>query len=217
MAKVKYDVRGVESGGRNFKAPPPGVYTAKVHEVIERKSSAGNPMLEVIYEISKGDYKGSRVWDYIVLAEEFGWKLRGFLEATGQVKPGNKRSEAGTLDTDKIAGTTVLIRTKNEMYEGEPKAKLSSVMAPDGDEPEEEPEPEEELDEKEELDEPEEDDEEEDDEEEPEEDDEDEEDYSEWSVSDLKAELSERGLKATGPKSALVKRLTEDDEEDPFS
>lgn len=208
MAKVKYDVRGVEpGGGRDFKAPPPGVYTAKVHEVNQRTSAAGNDMLEVIYEISKGDYKGSRVWDYIVLAEEFGWKLRGFLEATGQVKEGNKRSEAGTLDTDKIAGTAVLIRTKNEMYEGEPKAKLSSVTPLDRDE--EEPEDEEEPDEEEELDEAEEDDDEEEDDEE--------EDYSDWSVSDLKAELSERGLKATGPKSALVKRLTEDDEEDPFS
>jgi hypothetical protein len=51
-------------------------------------------------------------------------------------------------------------------------------------------------------------------EEEPEDDDEEEEDYSEWEPADLKAELKERGLKATGPKKTLIKRLEADDEEE---
>lgn len=50
------------------------------------------------------------------------------------------------------------------------------------------------------------------------EDDEEEEDYNEWSADDLKAELKERGLKATGSKKVMVARLEKDDEsdEDPF-
>ena len=40
--------------------------------------------------------------------------------------------------------------------------------------------------------------------------------YSEWSLADLKAEIENRGLEATGKKSALVAALEADDEEDPF-
>jgi hypothetical protein len=40
--------------------------------------------------------------------------------------------------------------------------------------------------------------------------------YSEWSTADLKAEVENRGLDATGKKSALVAALEADDEEDPF-
>lgn len=42
--------------------------------------------------------------------------------------------------------------------------------------------------------------------------------YGDWELDDLKNELKERGLKATGPKNVLVKRLEKDDEskEDPF-
>ena len=40
--------------------------------------------------------------------------------------------------------------------------------------------------------------------------------YSEWSLPDLKAEIENRGLDATGKKSALVAALEADDEEDPF-
>lgn len=42
------------------------------------------------------------------------------------------------------------------------------------------------------------------------------EDYTSWSVADLKAELADRELSTSGKKAALVKRLVEDDEEDPF-
>jgi hypothetical protein len=53
-----------------------------------------------------------------------------------------------------------------------------------------------------------------DDEDEDEDEDEDDEDYSDWDLSDLKAELKSRGLKTAGKKSALITRLEESDEED---
>lgn len=58
----------------------------------------------------------------------------------------------------------------------------------------------------------------EDEEEEEEEDEEEEQDYSDWSKADLTAELKERGLKQTGTKDAMVKRLEKDDEseDEPF-
>lgn len=47
-------------------------------------------------------------------------------------------------------------------------------------------------------------------------DDEDSEDYGDWSVSDLKSELDDRELSTKGKKADLVKRLKDDDAEEPF-
>lgn len=48
-------------------------------------------------------------------------------------------------------------------------------------------------------------------------DDEDEaEDYTTWELADLKEELKERGLKTTGPKAVLIRRIEEDDKANPF-
>jgi hypothetical protein len=49
-------------------------------------------------------------------------------------------------------------------------------------------------------------------------DEEEEKDYSDWNLPDIKAELKERGLKASGSKEVLIKRLEKDDQnqDDPF-
>lgn len=133
MPKVKYDLRDVEAAG-GFDAPPPGLYRAKLAECNQGKSKAGNDMLTCIYEITRGDFKGSRVWDYIVLGQE-GFperKLRQFLEAVEQIT--GSKNEKGSFDPDAFEDTEVQLRLKNEEYEEEQRPRVSAVLPlPDDD------------------------------------------------------------------------------------
>lgn len=136
MPKIKYDLRDVESSG-GFETPPPGLYRAKLAECNVKKSKAGNDMLECIYELSRGDYKGSRVWDYVVLNEASEWKLKQFLEAVGKIA--GKKSEKGAFDPDEFEDAEVQVRLKHETYNDEPRARVAAVLPlPEDDEDEEE-------------------------------------------------------------------------------
>lgn len=140
MPKVKYDLRDVEAAGEGFDTPPPGLYRAKLVECNEKESkSSGNPMLECVYELTRGDFKGSKVWDYIVLGVE-GFperKLRQFLEAVGKIT--GKRNAKGTFDPDDFEDADVQLRLKNEEYEEEQRARVAAVLPlPEDDEDEEE-------------------------------------------------------------------------------
>lgn len=143
MPKIKYDVRDVESSG-GFETPPPGLYKAKLAECNLKESKSGNEMLECIYELIAGDYKGSRVWDYVVLNEASEWKLRQFLEAVGKVA--GKRGAKGSFDPDEFEDAEVQVRLKHETYNDEPRARVAAVLPlpeDDDDEDEEEVEAEE--------------------------------------------------------------------------
>lgn len=138
MPKVKYDLRDVEAAG-GFDAPPPGLYRAKLVECNMTQSKAGNDMLECVYELIRGDFKGSKVWDYIVLGVE-GFperKLRQFLEAVEHIV--GKKNAKGNFDPDEFEESEVQLRLKNETYEDEPRARVAAVLPlPDADEDEEE-------------------------------------------------------------------------------
>jgi hypothetical protein len=136
MPKIKYDVRDVESSG-GFETPPPGLYKAKLAECNLKESKSGNEMLECIYELVAGDYKGSRVWDYVVLNEASEWKLRQFLEAVGKVS--GKRGAKGAFDPDEFEDAEVQVRLKHETYNDEPRARVAAVLPlPEDDEDEDE-------------------------------------------------------------------------------
>lgn len=136
MPKIKYDLRDVESSG-GFETPPPGLYRAKLAECNVKKSKAGNDMLECVYELNRGDHKGSRVWDYVVLNEASEWKLKQFLEAVGKIA--GKRSAKGAFDPDEFEDAEVQIRLKHETYNDEPRARVAAVLPlPEDDEDEEE-------------------------------------------------------------------------------
>lgn len=149
MAKVKYDVSDVEPGQQiDFDIPiPKGAYRMMIADVTEGESqSSGNPMLTVEYEVSTGEHKGRKVWDYIVLTDSQAWKMEQFISALG-------KRRKGTLDTEAIIGERVIAKIKHEAddrpetleaNEGKPlmRARIGSVSAvPDTDE--EEPEEEE--------------------------------------------------------------------------
>lgn len=192
MAKIKYDVQGVEPSREFDKPIPVGAYKMVISNCQEKESkSSGEPMIELELEVPKGDHKGRKVWDYIVLSDSNDWKLRQLIDSLAL-------KEKGTLDTDKIIGETILVRTKHEPYEttndeGEKEmrvmSKVASLLKPRDDAEEES-------------------------EEEEEEESEEETDYSELTMPDLKKELKSRDLPTKGTKQALVKRLEKDDAKD---
>jgi hypothetical protein len=150
MAKVKYDVTDAPVG-HDFDTPvPKGLYRCKINDVTEGESkSSGKPMLTVEYEITqKGDWKGRRLWDYIVLEDSSAWKLRQFVEALGL-------KAKGTLDTSAALGERLLVRVKHETDDRDPdnvvvRSRVGNVTAIPEDTEEEEAEEEEPEDEEEE-------------------------------------------------------------------
>jgi hypothetical protein len=152
--KIKYDVSDVEAG-QDFDTPVPvGLYRCTVSEIEDTVSqSSGNQMLAVTMEISKGEFKGRKLWDYIVLTEAAAWKLRQFLEAIGEV---NGKKAKGTLDIEAVIGSAVMAKVKHETDNRDPenpvvRARVGSLLpVPDSgasdddlddDEPEDDDEP----------------------------------------------------------------------------
>lgn len=132
MAKIKYKTKGVErKGGGNV--PKPGVYRCKVVACVDATPSGKDRRLEVVYEITEGDEKGYKLYDYINLVSEAAeWKLAQFIDALGL-------PENGTMDTDDIVGTALNVRTRvenSEQYGAS--AKPATLMPLDGDESDDE-------------------------------------------------------------------------------
>lgn len=192
MPKLKYDVNDVEE--RSFELPTPGIHRAKVEEITQGESKAGNPMLTVKFKTDGGAF----LWERIVLTKEAAWKMAELMVALGLPKKGE-------LDTDRVSALrAVNLRIKHEEYNGSPVARVAAIL-PFVDAPavpsaivhddlawddsqgakQESPIVAEA--------------------------------YSAWSLDDLKEECQSRGLAATGPKSSIVKRLVESDLADPFA
>lgn len=213
MAKVKYNVKGVQRG--EFPVVEPGLYQAKIVKVEEGESKSGNGhMIIPTFEILRHKtHKGAKLRTWILTEHEASaFKLAEFIDALGL-------PEKGGFDTDDILGQRVVIKVDADEYQGKPSARVGTIYAADENsngngasskakKVEEEPEEEEEEDDPEEEEEEEPDDDEEDDEEE-------EEGYDEWSVAELKSEIRARRLELPkkAKKTDLVAVLEEDDEE----
>ena len=223
MAKVKYDVSNVEDMG-DFKQAPKGTYRAKIHETTVGESKAGQPMLTIVFELTK-DSKGKklkekygRIWHRVPLEhweDTAGWtfRLKEFIRALGL-------KEKGSFDPEKLEGKEVQLNVRaGKDQDDEYRAEVGKLMPlpsddadddddEDVDEDVEDEDEDEDEDESDEDDEDDEDSEDEDDEdEEDEDDDEDEEDedeeddesedYSDWSLNQLKKEARSRGIKVS--------------------
>lgn len=259
MPKIKFgatqtDLKNAQGGARE--APAPGLYRAKVLSIDwEPNIKDKDPRFHVVLELVSGEAKGYRIHTYLIPGSDTAkWKFHSFLIAVGLM---DEKKLKGEINTDRPQDLpNLMVRTKNETFEGTERAKENGMFPlkdddPEAEEPEENEEEETEEGEEEvdledldraelkalikeqELDirvlksmsdddlrakisealgeEPEEA------EEEAEEETEEGEDYSSWSIPDLKKELESRGLKTTGPKPQLVKRLEESDEADPFA
>lgn len=213
MAKLKFDVAGVERGAR--KQPTPGLYTGKIAKIESGQSKAGNDMLTVHLKITnrrgaQKEFKGTTVRTWVVTDNDAtAWKLAEFLDAVGATNGGKKNK--GAVDLDQLVGTEIQFKVDGSTYNGEYSASVSTLMAlpgedegdegdddeADGPDLEEDDEGEDEAD----------------DEDEGEEDEEDEEDeadvadYSDLGIRDLKAEAKERGIKL--PAKAKPKDIRE--------
>lgn len=151
--KVKYNVKGVDSGGGP--KVKPGTYIATVDNVEVGESKAKDPMMTVTFKVvknadgSKSDHKGQTVRNWILLdhsdegAKEAGQRrLRQFLEAVGVVQ--GQKGESGSLDTEKVKGTEVQISVKSDKdQDGEYTPKIGKMFALDADADAEDAEPEE--------------------------------------------------------------------------
>ena len=114
MTKIKYDVSDVDSG-QDFDTPIPiGLYLCRIEEIGDTPSqNTGEPMLTVVLTVAKGDWKGRKLWDYIVLNDNSKWKLRQFLEAVGHINK-NGKGTAGELDPQDYVGDLVQVKVRHE-------------------------------------------------------------------------------------------------------
>ena len=116
--KVKVDLTGVESYTRASE----GIHTAKIASIELTQSQGGDDMLKITYEIIKGEDKGCKVFDNIVLTEKALWKLKSLLQAIGMKADGKV-----ALDLDKMEGKICDITVIHEEYNGQLRAKVSEV------------------------------------------------------------------------------------------
>lgn len=117
MARVKkVDFTGVES----YTKASEGIHTAKVAEILEKTSQGGDDMLQFKFEITKGEDKGSAVFESFVLTDKALWKFKAFLQAIGMKADGKLK-----IDLDKLIGKVCDIEVFWEEYNGQTRAKIS--------------------------------------------------------------------------------------------
>ena len=207
MATIKYDVSGSDpqnAKGGALAVPKKGVKIVKIESIKDRRPDKND--MEVKAVIAKGDNKNYPYWDYVNFGEASEWRMDQFLMAIGVATETTKRK--GEFDPVKIvkAGKLIKVDTRVETDEdGDPvRSRIRSWIgiADDEDDDDDSDSHDDEGDE--------------DSQDSDEGDTEDEgesegDDYDEWEVSDLRAELKDRGLETKGAKSALVTRLRESD------
>lgn len=117
MARVKkLDFTGVES----YTKASEGIHTAKVAEILEKTSQGGDDMLQFKFEITKGEDKGSAVFESFVLTDKALWKFKAFLQAIGMKADGKLK-----IDLDKLIGKVCDIEVFWDEYNGQTRAKIS--------------------------------------------------------------------------------------------
>lgn len=115
----KLDFTGVESFARCSE----GVHTAKLIEIEETVTQAGDDMLKATFEVVSGQEKGCRVFDNFTLSDKALWKLKQFLVSAG-VKADGKVA----VDLDKLIGKVCDITVIHEEYNGVTRAKISDYQ-----------------------------------------------------------------------------------------
>lgn len=115
----KLDFTGVESFARCSE----GVHTAKLIEIEEAVTQAGDDMLKATFEVTSGQDKGCRVFDNFTLSDKALWKLKQFLVAAG-VKADGKVA----IDLDRLIGKVCDITVTHEEYNGVTRARISDYQ-----------------------------------------------------------------------------------------
>lgn len=113
----------------DLEAIPAGVYEAKIFEVKQTKSKAGNPMLNVVFSITAGEYAEQRIFHNLTLVEQSMPFVKRFLRAFFTKEQLNV--EEFTLDTEDMIGRDCRIRLAREKYEGDWQNKVKAVVRPE--------------------------------------------------------------------------------------
>ena len=120
--KIKIDMTGVES----FTRCPEGEWLAKLKKIeMGEVQGSGDDALKAVFEVIKGDAKGSQVFETFSLTEKALWKLKSFLDAIG-IKSDGRLS----LDLDKLEGKVCIIDVIHDEYNGTKRAKISAYIKP---------------------------------------------------------------------------------------
>lgn len=203
---VAVNFSGIQAGQRRNPRIAEGNYRAKVAEVTQKPTKAGDPMVVWIFEIvDHPKYSGQQFYYNSVLTEKALWNFRATLEAL-KVKV---KDETMNIPLPKLVGRTAGIQLVDDEYEGKLKSAINDVFNEDLLEEE---------DEVEELEDEEEDEWE--DEEDDDEEDEEEEALSQKQVEglgikELRAYAREQGVYETGMKKAdMLSALFEDEDEE---
>jgi hypothetical protein len=113
---VRVNFKGVET--RN--TPPEGDYAARVLTFEQGESSAGNDQFAMTAEISRGEFKGQKLYMYFPLAENSLWKLASFLGCVGIEVPQDEMD----VDPEEVIGKEFVAVVHHETYNGKKQAKI---------------------------------------------------------------------------------------------
>lgn len=114
--KMKVDFTGVES----YQRVSEGIHRAKISEIQEKTSQGGDPMLQIAFEVIKGDDKGNKVFDSLVLTDKALWKFKSLLQVLNMKCEGKV-----AVDLDNMIGKVLDISVIHEEYNGVTRAKIS--------------------------------------------------------------------------------------------
>lgn len=107
------------SGVDTFTRCEEGIHTAKIVEIQEGTTQAGDDMLTGVFEVMNGTSKGCKVYDNFVLTDKALWKLKQLLQSV-HVKCDGKIA----LDLDKLIGKVCDIAVYHDEYNGKIKARI---------------------------------------------------------------------------------------------
>lgn len=108
---------------------PKGTYNCVVYAIEQKISnSSGNPYLNWQFKIQGGECNGRLIFDMTSLQPQALWKLKAHLKA---INPGMDLTGSLNLDTDELLGNECRVVVEHETYDGEPRARVKKVLAPD--------------------------------------------------------------------------------------
>lgn len=99
-----------------------GIYTLRIAKVEETKSSSGNPMLKVEYDVL-GVEGNRKLWDNYVLIDKCLWKVKELFDALGI-----DTSELVEMDVTEMIGMEVQAKVTQETYNGDIMNRVKKVM-----------------------------------------------------------------------------------------
>lgn len=118
MAKrvVSVDMTDVET----FSKVSEGIHTVRVKEINTSTTQAGDDALQVVFQVTKGNDKGGRLFETFTLIDKALWKFKAFLKAVGAKHEGKIK-----IDLDKLIGKICDVEVFWNEYNGQTYAKIS--------------------------------------------------------------------------------------------